>query len=133
MSGDAVYVDTSAFLKLLVEEAESSALRARLPRWRQRASSGLLRTETLRALRRSGNGRLSGPARQMFAALHLIRVDEQILDRAGELEPDALRSLDAIHLSSALSLGSDLAALVTYDQRLADAAAGYGIAVESPA
>jgi hypothetical protein len=46
----------------------------------------------------------------MFAGLHLIRLDEQILDRAGELEPDPLRSLDAIHLASALSVGSDLSA-----------------------
>jgi predicted nucleic acid-binding protein len=132
MSGDAVYLDTSAFLKLLVEESGSSSLRARLPRWRQRASSSLLRTEALRALRRSGHAQLAGSARRMFAGLHLIRLDEQILDRAGELEPDTLWSLDAIHLASALSVGSDLSALITYDQRLAEAAMAYGITVESP-
>ena len=132
MSGDAVYVDTSAFLKLLVEEPESAPLQARLVRWRQRASSELLRTESLRTLRRSGHAHVAGSARRLFAGLHLIRLDQQILDRAGELTPATLRSLDAIHLASALSIGSDLVALVTYDERLADAAAAYGIAVESP-
>lgn len=133
MSGDAVYLDSSAFVKLLVQEPGSNALRAWLPRWRRRTSSSLLRTETLRALRRSGHSQLAGPARRMFAGLHLIRLDEQILDRAGELEPDTLRSLDAIHLASALSVGSDLSALVTYDERLAEAAVAYGIPVQSPA
>lgn len=53
-------------------------------------------------------------------------------DRAGDLEPDALRSLDAIHLAAALSIGPDLAVLITYDERLRDAALAQGMLVESP-
>ncbi len=132
MSASVAYVDTSAFVKLIVAEPESTALRTRLQRWPDRASATLLRTETIRSLRRSGNERLVGHARRLFATLALIRLDEALLDRAGELGPIELRSLDAIHLAAALSLGSDLGTLFTYDTRLRDAAVAYGLSVESP-
>jgi predicted nucleic acid-binding protein len=132
MSGSTAYLDTSAFVKLLVAEPESEALRARLRRWPQRASATLLRTETMRALRRSGHGHLTGSARRLFTAMHFVRLDEPLLDRAGELEPADMRSLDAVHLAAALALGPDLGALVTYDDRLARAALNHGVAVESP-
>lgn len=133
MSARAAYLDTSAFVKLLVTEPESEALRARLRRWPDRVSSTLLRTETARALRRSGNAHLIGQARRMFTAVHLIRLDEPLLDRAGDLEPADLRSLDAVHLAAALSIGSDLAVVITYDTRLQQAAFAQGLEVESPA
>lgn len=132
MSARAVYLDTSAFLKLIVAEPESTALRRRLRRWPDRASATLLRTEAARALRRSGNDHLLGQARRLFAAIHLVRLDEPLLDRAGELGPAPLCSLDAVHLAAALSMGSDLAALVTYDARLREAALSQGLDVESP-
>ena len=132
MSGSAAYIDTSAFVKLIVAERESTELQGRLRRWPERASSALLRTETVRALRRSGNDDLIGHARRLFSAIHLIRLDEPLLDRAGELGPDELRSLDAIHLAAALSLGPDLGAIITYDSRLRDAAVAQGVVVESP-
>jgi predicted nucleic acid-binding protein len=132
MSGSAVYLDTSAFVKLIVTEPESEALRARLRRWPERASATLLRTETVRALRRSGNEPLVGKARRLFASILLIRVDEPLLDRAGELEPRELRSLDAVHLAAALSIGPDLGVLLTYDERLRQAALLQGLDVESP-
>ena len=81
MSGSVAYLDTSAFVKLLVAEPESAALRNRLRRWPQRASATLLRTETIRALRRTGNSDLVGPARRLFTTLHLVRIDEPLLDR----------------------------------------------------
>jgi predicted nucleic acid-binding protein len=132
MSGSAAYLDTSAFLKLIVAEPESSALRARLRRWPDRISATLLRTETVRALRRSGNAHLVGHARRMFAGVNFVRLDEPLLDRAGDLEPGALRSLDAVHLAAALSIGADLAVVVTYDAGLRDAALTQGLDVESP-
>lgn len=92
----------------------------------------MLRTETVRALRRSGHGELVGPARRLFGGLHLVRVDEPLLDYAGDLGPPELRSLDAVHLAAALSVGPDLAVLVTYDERLRDAALLQGLDVESP-
>lgn len=132
MNGSVAYLDTSAFVKLIVAEHESGALRTRLRRWPDRASATLLRTETVRALRRSGNDHLVGHARRLFAAVHLIRVDEPLLDRAGELGPTELRSLDAIHLAAALSIGADLGVVVTYDSRLREAAIAQGLHVEAP-
>lgn len=132
MSASTAYLDTSAFVKLIVAEPESAALRDRLRRWPDRVSATLLRTETVRALRSSGNGHLVGDARRMFAAVNLVRLDEPLLDRAGDLGPDALRSLDAVHLAAALSIGADLAVVVTYDNRLRDAALTQGLDVESP-
>jgi len=132
MNGRTAYLDTSAFVKLLVAEPESVALGTRLRRWPDRASAGLLRTETVRALRRSGNDHLVGKARRLFKAVHLIRVDEPLLDRAGDLEPAELRSLDAVHLAAALSIGPELGVFVTYDSRLREAALSQGLDVESP-
>ena len=132
MSASVAYLDTSAFVKLVVTEPESLALHARLRRWPDRASATLLRTESVRALRRSGNDHLVGRARRLFGAITLVRLDEPLLDRAGELEPAGLRSLDAIHLAAALSISSDLGALFTYDDRLREAALTRGLDVESP-
>jgi hypothetical protein len=133
MTGRVAYLDTSAFVKLLVIESESAALRRALRRWPDRASATLLRTETVRALRRSGNEALVGSARRLFRAIHLVRIDEPLLDRAGDLEPWDLRSLDAVHLAAAMSIGPDLGALITYDARLAAAASSAGLVVETPA
>lgn len=132
MNGSAAYLDTSAFVKLIVAEPESAALRARLRRWPERASATLLRTETVRALRRSGHPHLIGKARRLFGGILLIRVDEPLLDQAGDLGPDELRSLDAIHLAAALSIRPDLGVLLTYDGRLREAALAQGLDVESP-
>jgi len=132
MTGRAAYLDTSAFVKLLVTEPESAALRTRLQRWPDRVSAALLRTETVRVLRRQGNDALIGKARRLFGGLVLIRIDEPLLDRAGDLGPAELRSLDAVHLAAALSIGPDLGVLLTYDIRLRDAAAAQGLDVESP-
>lgn len=87
MSTDVAYLDTSAFVKLLVEEPESGALRMSLSTWQRFALSVILRTETLRALRRSGHADLVGAARGLFATMHLIALDISVLDRAGEMAP----------------------------------------------
>jgi uncharacterized protein len=55
-----------------------------------------------------------------------------LLDRAGDLEPADLRALDALHLAAALAIGSDLAVVVTYDDRQRQAASVQGLDVESP-
>jgi predicted nucleic acid-binding protein len=133
MSANTAYLDTSAFVKLLVREPESAALRDRLTQWPIRASATILRTETVRALRRSGNDPLVGHARRLFATISLIRMDEPLLDRAADLDPRELRSLDSLHLAAAMSIGPDLAVILTYDDRLREAALFHGIDVESPA
>ena len=132
MNADVAYLDTSAVVKLLVREVETSSLRRHLRRWPRRSSAALTRVELVRTINRAGLSHLLPQARRQLLALHLIRLDDQLLDRAAELDPPGLRSLDAIHLAAALSLGSDLAALITYDQRMAVAAESLGLPVMSP-
>jgi predicted nucleic acid-binding protein len=124
------YLDTSAFVKTVVEEAESGRLRARLPEWPRRASSALLRTEAVRAVRPHGSEALER-AREKIEELELLHVDRSILDAAADLDVEA-RTLDAIHLASALALGPDLGVLVTYDARMARAAGELGIETVAP-
>jgi uncharacterized protein len=132
MSADVAYLDTSAVVKLLVRESETTALRRELRRWPRRASSSLLRVELLRAIKRSGLPRLRAPARRHLVAISLIRLDDALLDRAGDLDPASLRSLDAIHLAAALTLGSDLGVVVTYDDRMLLGATALGLPTASP-
>ncbi len=133
MAGTVAYVDSSAFVKLVVAEPESQALRRALTRWPARASAILLRVEVLRALRRSGNEQHVASARKLLRSVHLIRIDEPLLDRAGDLHPPDLRSLDAIHLAAALALSTDIGVMFAYDNRLKLAAEAFGIEVDSPA
>jgi len=132
MSADVAYLDTSAVVKLLMREPETVALRRRLRTWERRASAALLRVELLRAVKRAGIPRLMTQTRRQLATIHLIRLDDELLERAAELEPPSIRSLDAIHLAAALSLGSDLAAVVTYDNRMLSAAQAIGLPVVAP-
>jgi predicted nucleic acid-binding protein len=132
MNGRAAYLDTSAFLKLIVAETESTALQRFLLRWPERTSAALLRTEAVRALRRAGYDAHVAAARRLLRAMRLVRLDEPLLDRAGELDPRELRSLGALHLAAALAVGSDLGVLVTYDERLGEAARAQGLVVHSP-
>lgn len=133
MIGPIAYLDSSAFVKLVVAEPESEALRSAMSRWRVFASSTLLRTETVRALRHSGNDAHIAAARKLMRSVHMVRMDEPLLDRAGDINPPDLRSLDAIHLAAALQLSTDVGVLFVYDARLKQAAEACGIDVESPA
>ena len=71
-------------------------------------------------------------ARKLLAGIHLIRLDDALLDRASDLDPTELRSLDSIHLAAAASLGDDLAAVVSYDDRLLAAATSLGLRIATP-
>ncbi|HLG68110.1 MAG TPA: type II toxin-antitoxin system VapC family toxin [Acidimicrobiales bacterium] len=127
----ATYLDSSAIVKLVVEEPESRALRRHLRRRRPLVSSALARTEVLRALLQEGDVGIAR-GRAALARIDMIRVNERVLEAAGVLLPPDLRSLDAIHLTSAALLGSDLGQLVTYDQRMSAAARQLGLNVASP-
>jgi len=132
MSAEVAYIDTSAAVKLLMTERESSALRRWLRRRPERASAALLRVELVRVVRRAGFPRLVPEARRLLGSIHLIRLDDALLDRAADLDPTELRSLDSIHLAAAISLGDDLAAVVSYDDRLLAAAASLGLPTAAP-
>jgi hypothetical protein len=127
----ATYVDSSALVKLAVGEPESVALRRYLGRRRPIVASALARTEVLRALQPLGPEAVRR-GRDVLARVDLLRINDRILDAAGLLEPHELRSLDAIHLASAEQFGAALRTLVTYDDRLASAAAARGIRVVRP-
>jgi predicted nucleic acid-binding protein len=76
--------------------------------------------------------RLLPEARKLLSGVHLIRLDDALLDRAANLDPTELRALDSIHLAAAASLGDDLAAVVSYDDRLLAAAASLGLPTAMP-
>lgn len=126
------YADTSALAKLVVAEAETAALRS----WIRSddpdlVSSDLARTELMRAVRRAAPDR-AVQARVVLDSITLVTLRTATFESAALLDPTMLRTLDALHIASALDVGDDLAGLVTYDDRLADAARSHGIAVLTP-
>jgi uncharacterized protein len=127
----ATYLDASALVKLAIEEPESRALRAYLRRRKILVSSALSRTEVLRALLLEGDeGTARGQA--VLARVELIRVNDRVLSAAGLLQPPDVRSLDAIHLATAHQLGPDLGHLISYDERMVEAAKRLGLKTASP-
>jgi predicted nucleic acid-binding protein len=125
-----VYLDSSAIVKLVVAEPESGALRRYLAGHGERVASGLARVEVVRALRRvHGNARAPlRRAEEVLGGIALVAVDDPVLRDAAALGPRGLRSLDAIHLATALSMHG-IEAVVTYDRRLSTAAAEAGFEV----
>lgn len=127
----AFYLDTSAFLKLLVTEAESPAMRAWFTTDHSCWSSQILVTEALRAGQRLGLD--LDAVNQALDAVSLVLPSATTFHSAGTVLPLALRSLDALHVASAMELGRDLEAVVAYDGRLIESARAAGLAVVSPA
>ncbi len=125
------YLDSSAIVKLAVSEPESSALRSHLRRRRPLASSTLARTEVMRALLPSGEAAVNRGI-DVLRRIDLARINDRVLTVAGELLPAELRSLDAIHLATALQFDTQLRHVVTYDDRMAAAASTLGIKIVSP-
>lgn len=130
------YVDSSAIVKLVVDETETKALR----RWMQAGvtcmTSRVSMVEVPRALRRKGQVSLelaTDALEEALRAIAILEIDATTAERAATIGPPALRSLDAIHLASALSLAAELDAFVTYDLRLAAAARDVGLTVIAPA
>lgn len=125
------YCDTSALVKLILEEPESAELRRFLGRGSTLASSELVATELARGVLRRTTGAEPRVA-AVLRTLSLVTLDRELLDLAGRLKPPTLRSLDAIHLATALMLREELEAFVAYDERLLTAASDLGLPVASP-
>ncbi|MGH8966216.1 MAG: type II toxin-antitoxin system VapC family toxin, partial [Actinomycetes bacterium] len=140
-----IYIDSCALVKLIRDEDGSAALQAWLD---ERAdelvvTSELAQAEVRRAVRRSNHtdqGALIdaddlaselAEADDLLTAVSQISVDLELMERAGALEAPMVRTLDAIHLVSALELPSTVE-FVTYDQRLAAIARAAGLTVISP-
>lgn len=128
----AYYYDSSALVGIVVDQRRSPAMRRWWSRHAARAvASQLVRTELVRTVRRISPS-AEDAALAFLDGINQARVTPAILDAATRLDPVSLRSLDAIHLATALDLGDDLEGFVTYDDRLAAAARGYGLVVVRP-
>jgi uncharacterized protein len=129
-----IYLDSSALVKLAVTEPESAALAdwlAASPRL-IRVSSPLVRVEVPRAVWRADPGSLP-QAYTIVRRLREIRMTEAVFTRAAGVRPNVLRTLDAIHVASAMSVRDNLTALVSYDKRLLAAAKEAGLPTACPA
>lgn len=126
-----VYLDSSALVKLVITEPESAGLIKYLRKRPIRVSSALARIEVPRAVRWHGPEALTR-ARALLSCTNLIRLDDSVLDAAANLDAQVLRSVDAIHLAAAQALGEMLSAVITYDQRMAEAAELLGLTVVAP-
>lgn len=129
-----LYLDSSAIVKVVAPEPETPALMEALRADAEGVSSALARVEVIRAVGRAGLGedRLRR-AEAILDRIALIAIDGSVLHHAATLAPADLRTLDAIHLATALLLEPDVAGIVTYDAQLREAAAAAGLAVLAPA
>ncbi len=127
-----MYLDASAFVKLIIPEPETAALIAALTPQTRLVSSEILEIEALRAARRAGGENAAAIARTQLASVRLLGLTDPIRRRAGELNPSTLRSLDAIHIATALDLGEPLQSVYAYDTRMATAARQAGLHVSAP-
>jgi len=127
-----LYLDSSAIVKLVVAEPDSAALVGELRSDPEAVSSAIARVEVLRAARRVGGRRMASRAGSVLERMALVRLDHDILESAATLEPMGLRTLDALHMATALAVGEDLAAFVSYDMRLTKAAEAAGLPVLTP-
>ena len=126
------YIDSSALLKLVVREPETSALEADLAQRDGLLASRLVVLECRRAARRASHARLLQRVDDLLEAIYLLELTPAILDDAATLDPPLLRSLDALHLATALAVDDPELELITYDTRLADAATASGLVVVQP-
>ena len=127
------YLDASALVKLIVAEPESGALRRYLGERPRIISSRIAEVELRRAVARQDEIDAGDRVSSLIATVELLELDAEVARRAGELTPATLRTLDAIHLASALAIAPELDAVVAYDTRLAAAARAAGLAVVAPA
>lgn len=139
MTDDAgiVYADTSAIVKLVVREAETDAMTEAATAWERIATSEITTIELPRAVKRARADRRAEVADdrtvlELLAALEIVSLTDDVRAAAASAEPPELRTLDAIHLASAMTLGASVELVATYDDRLERAALGAGLHVVRP-
>jgi predicted nucleic acid-binding protein len=125
-----LYLDSSAIVKLIAVEPETPDLADAVQADPQVVSSALAWTEVVRAVRRGG--RSVARARRVLEGIARVPIDDGIVRGAANLAPPRLRTLDAIHLATALSLREELTSLITCDDRLAEAAVTAGLPAGRP-
>jgi predicted nucleic acid-binding protein len=127
----AIYIDSSAIVKLAIAETESASLRRYLRRRGPLVVSALARTEVGRALLPLGPTAVRRGI-DVLGRLNLIRISDRILADAATITPAELRSLDAIHIATMRQLGASLSRVLTYDERMGSAVASMGLTVVAP-
>jgi predicted nucleic acid-binding protein len=129
-----IYLDTTAFVKLVRREPQSMALRAYLGKADEAllVSSALLAVEVRRAVLREEPSLLPS-ADLLLTRVGQLAVSRPVIESASLLPGRLLRSLDAIHLATALLVREELDAFVAYDRRLTEAARDQRLPVASPA
>lgn len=128
---DVAYFDASALHKLVVTEPETEALKQETQAWPRRATSRLAVVELIRSVRRADPA-LEPAARRLIGGVTLLADSNRVLLDATQLEAQTLRTLDAIHVATALRVRSALAAFVSYDRRQLEAAEALGLPTASP-
>ena len=129
----ALYLDASAIVKIVVSEGETEALVDYLGA-ADLVSSEVAEIEVPRAAYlRTADARSIQHAELVLRRFHLVSLDDELRHEAARAAPADLRTLDAVHLVSCLSLGSRVGAIVVYDRRLAVAARERGLQVVAPA
>ncbi|MET0894949.1 MAG: type II toxin-antitoxin system VapC family toxin [Acidimicrobiia bacterium] len=126
------YIESSALTKLVIRERESQSLEGSLRSHERRVCSELGTVEVSRAAARSDGVEGLARARALLLRLDSIPIDVRIVEQAARIEPWTLRSLDAIHVATALSLVRDDVVFYTYDQRAIEAAQAAGLTIASP-
>ncbi|MDP3973180.1 MAG: type II toxin-antitoxin system VapC family toxin [Candidatus Nanopelagicales bacterium] len=126
-----VYLDASALVKLVFAEAESDALRQALRGVVAPVTSALSEVELMRVAHRGSTEHVTA-SRRVLSSVNVMSIGPVVIRAAGNLLPGtSLRSLDAIHLATA-TVTPGLAAVITYDVRMIDAAAQLGLAWSTP-
>ena len=134
----ALYTDSSALVKLVVEEPESAGLRACVS-GRELVASELVLVEVPRAIQRLAattrvpRRRLARGLELVLGAVALLPLEREVLQRAGAFDAPFLRALDAIHLAAALDVADVIDSFVSYDERQIEVARVAGLPVLSPA
>lgn len=123
-----LYMDASALVKLLLDESGTLELRERISS-RHLVSCEVAQVEVARALARR---QPAADAADVMQAVYLYALDPMIRRDAVAMAPATLRTLDALHLATALRLAPELEAFICYDERLSAAAGAAGLRVESP-
>ncbi|MDQ2708306.1 MAG: type II toxin-antitoxin system VapC family toxin [Actinomycetota bacterium] len=128
-----IYLDTSAFLKSVLDEPQSPALRRYLDEVDPDAlvSSKLLAVESRRGILRNRRARMPA-VDAALAVVTLLDISDTVIESASRLPDPMLRSLDAIHLATAMLIREDVDVLLSYDDRLTAAAASHGLKTASP-
>lgn len=127
-----IYIDTSALLRLVFPDDTTPTLRLFLGEDPALVSSTLLLVEARRGTWRRSVRRLA-QVDVLLREVEIVGVDDAVIESAGRLPDPGLRSVDAIHLATALLIREDVDALLTYDDRLAQAARSHGLPVAAPA